>query len=142
MNGADIPRTVRYVHCTREDIKAYVQEYVRADLRKDLHRAGAQWHGLGLQVWSALNPDPSARPVRPVADVRRYVAALVIKIRAGQFVPPPRIAQVRRDKARAERRRLARARSAEKRAIAEVAAALARGEHPGFGPSAPRLRHG
>jgi len=97
---------------------------------------------VALQLWSALNPDPTSKSTRPIADVRRYVIALVQLAEGERFRAPPRVAQVRRDKAREERRRVARAECAEKRAIAEVTAALARGEYPQIGRTAPRRSHG
>lgn len=136
ISGSGTVRTVR------DDLKSETKKYVRTLLRGDLRSAGNRRQEIVLQLWSALNPDPHAPPMRPIADIRRYTLALVSRSKAGKFIPPPRIAQVRRDKARAERCKENRARSAEERRVAEVTAALARGEHPGFGPSAPRRCHG
>ena len=134
--------TVRYVRTSRNDTKEYVRQYVRCGLRSDLRNAGNLWPMVALQLWSALNPDPTSKSTRPIADVRRYVIALVQLAEGERFRAPPRVAQVRRDKAREERRRVARAECAEKRAIAEVTAALARGEYPQIGRTAPRRSHG
>jgi len=134
--------TVRYVRTARPDTKEYVLQYVRRGLRDDLKRAGNLWPLVALQIWSSLNPDPASRPTKPVADLKRYVATLVRLVVDGRFRPPPRVAQVRRDTARAERKRVAKAKRAEQRAIAEVTAALSRGEYPDAGAPAPRRRHG
>jgi hypothetical protein len=108
--------------------------YMKSELREDLKAAGPQsWRDFALQLWSALHPDPHAKPTRPIADIRRYACALLARIDTGTFVPPPQIAQLRRDRARMERRKTSAARQTEARRMAEVAAALARGEYPGHG---------
>ena len=71
--------------------------------------------------------------MRPIADIRRYARALLVRLDMGTFVPPPQIAQLRRDRARMERRKISATRRNEARRMAEVAAALARGEYPGHG---------
>lgn len=71
--------------------------------------------------------------MRPIADIRRYTRALLARIDMGIFVTPPAIAQLRRDRAQMERRKISAARRIEARRVAEVAAALARGEYPGHG---------
>lgn len=109
-----------------------VLAYLKVGFRGDLKSAGCQWRAFGLQLWSALHPDPSAKKaMQPVADVWRYTQALLNRIKTGRFVPPPAVAQARRDRARKERRKASAAIRREARRMAEVAAALARGEYPG-----------
>ena len=65
--------------------------YIKSQLRKDLKTAGPQsWRDFALQLWSALHPDPRAKPTRPIANIRRYTRALLARIDMGTFVPPPR----------------------------------------------------
>ena len=138
----DLPSTVRYVRVSREDLKDYTHRYVRSHLRHDLKRAGRHWPDLALQIWSSLHPDPNGRPARPIADIRRYVLALVARIQEGRFTPPPRVALVRRDAAREARRKATQAKREEIRRVEHVAAALARGEYPHFGSAQQRRQHG
>lgn len=129
-NRKQYVRTAR----TREDADKRVVAYIKSQLREDLKTAGPQsWRDFALQLWSAVHPDPHAKPTRPIADIRRYTCALLARIDMGTFVPPPQIAQLRRDRARMERRKISAARQVEARRMAEVAAALARGEYPGHG---------
>jgi hypothetical protein len=129
-NQKQYVRTAR----TREDADKRVVAYIKNQLRKDLKVAGPQsWRDFALQLWSALHPDPHAKPTRLVADIRRYALALLGRIDMGIFIPPPQIAQLRRDRARMERRKISAALQTEARRMAEVAAALARGEYPGHG---------
>lgn len=129
-NQKQYERTAR----TREDADKRVLAYIKSQLREDLKAAGPQsWRDFALQLWSALHPDPHAKPMRPIADIRRYTCALLAHIELGTFVAPPHVAQLRRDRARMERRKLSAARQVEARRIAQVAAALARGEYPGHG---------
>lgn len=118
----------------REDADKRIVAYIKSQLRGDLKAAGPQsWRDFALQLWSALHPDAHAKPTRPIADIRRYTCALLARIDMGAFVPPPLVAQLRRDRARMERRRVSAARQTEARRMAEVAGALARGEYPGHG---------
>ena len=128
----------RYVRTARKDLEDSKRANARTHLRADLNAAGRKWRDLALQIWSALHPDPYAKPMRPIADICCYVRALLRRIEAGTFLPPPRIAQVRRDQARAQRRKVSAAERTEVRRVAEVAAALARGEYVGHGPAAHR----
>lgn len=129
-NQKQYVRTTR----TREDADKRIVEYIKSQLREDLKTAGPQsWRDFALQLWSALHPDPHAKPTRPIADIRCYTRALLARIDMGAFVPPPQVAQLRRDRARMERRKTSAARQTEARRMAEVAAALARGEYPGHG---------
>lgn len=129
-NQKQYVRTAR----TREDADKRIVAYIKSQLRKDLKAAGPQsWRDFALQLWSALHPDPHAKPTRPIADIRRYTCVLLARVHMGTFVPPPQIAQLRRDRARMERRKIWVARQTEARRMAEVAAALARGEYPGHG---------
>lgn len=129
-NQKQYVRTAR----TREDAGKRIVAYIKSQLREDLKTAGPRsWRDLALQLWSALHPDPHAKPTRPIADIRRYTCALLARIDMGTFIPPPQIAQLRRDRARIERRKISAARQTEARRMAEVAAALARGEYPGHG---------
>jgi hypothetical protein len=129
-NQKQYVRTAR----TREDADNRIVEYIKSQLREDLKAAGPQlWRDFALQLWSALHPDPKAKPMRPIADIQRYTQALLARIDMGMFVPPPQTAQLRRDRARLERRKISAARQAEARRMAAVAAALARGEYPGHG---------
>ena len=124
---------VRTAH-TREDARKRIFAYIKSQLREDLKAAGPQSRrAFALQLWSALHPDPHAKPTRPIADIQRYTGALLARIDMGTFVPPPQVAQLRRDHARMERRKMSTARQTEARRMAEVAAALARGEYPGHG---------
>jgi hypothetical protein len=126
-------RYVRTAH-TREDAGKRIVAYIKSQLREDLKAAGPQsWRDFALQLWSALHPDPHAKQTRPIADIRRYTCARLARIDMGTFIPPPQIAQLRRDRARMERRKISAARQTEARRMAEVAAALARGEYPGHG---------
>ncbi|MDR3388232.1 MAG: hypothetical protein P4L92_14375 [Rudaea sp.] len=129
-NQKQYVRTAR----TREDAGKQFLAYIKSQLRDDLMTAGPQsWRDFALQLWSALHPDPHAKPTRPIADIQRYTRALLARIDMGTFVPPPEIAQLRRDRARMERRKISAARRIEARRMAEVAAALAHGEYPGHG---------
>lgn len=112
--------TVRYVRTERADTKEYNRTYVRSGLRADLKCAGPLWPMLLLQIWSAMHPDPAAKPTRPIADLRRYLQYLVRLALAGQFRSPPRIAAVRRDQARAARRAAAAARRREESTASPV----------------------
>jgi hypothetical protein len=106
-NQRQYVRTAR----TREDADERTFAYVKSQLREDLKAAGPQsWRDFALQLWSALHPDPHAKPTRPIADMHRYTCALLARIDTGTFVPPPRIAQLRRDRARMERRNTSAAR--------------------------------
>ena len=119
---------------TREDADKRVLAYIKSQLREDLKAAGPKsWRDFALQLWSSLHPDPHAKPTRPIADIRRYTRALLSRIDLGTFVAPPHVAQLRRDRARMERRKISAARQTEACRMAQVAAALARGEYPGHG---------
>lgn len=129
-NQKQYVRTVR----TREYAGKHFLAYIKSQLREDLKAAGPQsWRDFALQLWSALHPDPSAKPTRPIVDIWRYARALLGRIDMGTFMPPPQVAQLRRDHARMERRKISAARRIEARRMTEVAAALARGEYPGHG---------
>lgn len=118
----------------REDADKRILAYIKGQLHEDLKTAGPQlWRDFALQLWSALHPDPRAKVTRSIADIWRYARALLVRIDIGTFVLPPQIAQARRDRARMERRKISAARQIEARRMAEVAAALARGEYPGHG---------
>jgi len=129
-NQKQYVRTAR----TREDAGKRIVAYIKRQLREDLKAAGPQsWRDFALQLWSALHPDPHAKPIRPIVDIRRYTCALLARIDMGTFMPPPQVAQLRRDRVRMERRKISATRQTEARRMAEVAAALARGEYPGHG---------
>jgi hypothetical protein len=129
-NQKQYVRTAR----TREDADKHIVAYIKSQLSKDLKAAGPQsWRDFALQLWSALHPDPRAKPTRPIADIQRYTRALLARIDMGTFMPPPQVAQLRRDRARMERRKISAARQTEARRMDEVSAALARGEYPGHG---------
>ena len=66
-----------------------------------------------MQIWSRLNPDPSAWSLPRVVNLSQYVARLVHDARAGSLRRPPEVARSRREKARWERRREARERNVE-----------------------------
>jgi hypothetical protein len=118
----------------REDANQRILAYLKTQFRRDLKAAGTYaWRDFALQLWSALHPDRHARPTRPIANIQRYARALLARIEAGTFFPPPQVAQVRRDRARMDRRRKSVTRRIEARRMAEVTAALARGEYPGLG---------
>jgi hypothetical protein len=129
-NQKQYVRTAR----TREDAGNQFLAYIKRQLREDLKTAGPQsWRDFALQLWSALHPDPHAKPTRHIADIRRYARALLARIDIGTFTPPPQIALLRRNQARTERRKISAARRIEARRMVEVAAALVRGEYPGHG---------
>ncbi|MGH8041710.1 MAG: hypothetical protein ACREPN_06665, partial [Rudaea sp.] len=109
-------------------------KYLITAFRHDLKAAGANWRAFALQLWSALHPDPQAsKPMRPIADVWRYAGVLLERLAAEQFRSPPQIAQTRRDRARAERRKVTAGKHYEAQRLAEVTALLAQGQYPGLG---------
>ena len=126
------------VRTTREEANRRIRAYLARQFRQDLKAAGREWRDFALQLWSALHPDPKAKPTQPIADIRRYACALLARIGAEAFNKPPQIAQVRRDRARAERRKATAGKRNEARRMAEVTALLAQGRYPGFGPAVKR----
>jgi hypothetical protein len=67
-----------------------------------------------LQLWSALNPDPSGPPMRPLRDPESYCRTLVLAARLGRLRVPPKVARLRRDLARQDRREIAKRRRIER----------------------------
>jgi hypothetical protein len=72
-------------------------------------------------------------PVLLVVSLRTKILGQKSQVSSGTFTSPPQLALLRRDQARIERRKIIATRRIEARRMAEVAAALARGEYPGHG---------